>query len=168
MSDLAQKISERVLNQDLINSLMDISDYHNSVQVQPKLRWEFNCAVVKEVVKVNRLTKNHDDVENDLNAFLNHFHYSPRLTYAIDDSSDIIQTALDFSNAVKTSEINLIIYHSNLPVNRIMEGRFLDNVLKFYPNKEVIIIPLRMGLLANSQTIEITRKMWEYNLNYFS
>ena len=165
MNDLAKKITERVFDKTLINDLMSISDNANP-QVQPKLSWEFSCAVVKEVVKVNRLTKNKDDVENDLNAFLNYFHYAPKITYEIDDSSDIIQTSLDFSQAIKDSAITLIIYHSNLPPNKITEGRFLEYVLKYYPAKEIIIIPFRMALFANNQTIEITRRMWDYNLNY--
>jgi hypothetical protein len=166
MSDLAKKIKESVLDKDLIEDLMNPLNIGNS-QVQPKLHWEFNCAVVKEVVKVNRFTKNHVDVDNDLNAFLNHFHYAPKSTYEIDDSTDILQMALEFSEDIKNSEIDLIIYHSNLPPNRIMEGRFLEYVLKHYPAKEIIIIPFRMALLFDNQTVEITKRMWNYELNYF-
>jgi len=166
MSDLAKKIKESILDKDLIEDLMNPLNVGDS-QVQPKLSWEFNCAVVKEVVKVNRLTKTHNDVENDLNAFLNHFHYSPKLTFEIDDSTDILQMALEFSEGIKNSEIDLIIYHSNLPQIKVMEGRFFEYVLKRYPAKEIIIIPFRMALLRDNQTIEITKRIWNYDLNYF-
>jgi len=166
MIELSKRIKESILDKGLIEELMNPLNVEDS-QVQPKLSWEFNCAVVKEVVKVNRLTKNHVDVENDVNAFLNYFHYAPKITYEIDDSSDIIQTSMDFSQAIKNSDINLIIYHSNLPPNKITEGRFLDYVLKYYPAKEIIIIPLRMALLSDEQTVEITKRMWSYDLNYF-
>lgn len=162
-----RKISHKsVLPMELIEYLIDSRENVNT-NIQPKLTWDSNCAVVKEVVKVNRFTKNHEDVENDLNAFLSHFHYAPKCTFEIDDSSDILQTALDFSLSMKKSEIDLIIYHSNQLPTRIMGGHFFEYVLKYYPSKEIIIIPFRMALLKDNESVEITRAMWEYDLNYF-